>query len=126
MSQLTPHFSLEEAQCPCGCVMPPDIQKKAQAMAHIAEVVRAELGVPMIVDSWYRCPKHNVEVGGDPNSFHLDALGIDFKTATLTPDQVHEKLLPLSQDGRIGGLEKAPGHTHIDAGASRQFSGPSL
>src|SRR5213594_3122550 len=58
---LTPHFTFEEAQCHCGCTMPPDIQKKALAMAHIAEAVRANLGRPMIVDSWYRCPKHNAE-----------------------------------------------------------------
>ena len=37
----------------------------------ILDPVRERLGKPIVVNSGYRCPKHNKEVGGVRNSQHL-------------------------------------------------------
>lgn len=40
--------------------------------------VRELLGVPMVVNSWYRCNELNTTVGGSPTSEHRLGLAIDF------------------------------------------------
>lgn len=42
------------------------------------EKVRALLGVPLLVSSWYRCPELNAAVGGAKNSDHMTGNAIDF------------------------------------------------
>lgn len=42
--------------------------------------IRELLGVPIIVTSWYRCPKLNEKVGGSKTSSHMKCLAVDFKT----------------------------------------------
>jgi hypothetical protein len=72
---LTPHFNLEEFKCPC-CG-----QVNAAAALQLAkrlEPVRLETG-PMIIDSGFRCPKHNAAVGGKTNSAHLIGLAADIQ-----------------------------------------------
>jgi uncharacterized protein YcbK (DUF882 family) len=38
-------------------------------------------GVPFVITSGFRCPKHNKEVGGKPNSAHLRGLAADIAVA---------------------------------------------
>ena len=37
-------------------------------------------GIPIVVNSGYRCQDHNVAVGGSPTSSHLDGLAADIST----------------------------------------------
>jgi len=37
---------------------------------YFLEQFRADLGSPIIIRSGYRCPKHNLEVGGVARSYH--------------------------------------------------------
>jgi uncharacterized protein YcbK (DUF882 family) len=123
--KLSPHFDWSEAQCHCGCLMPPDIARNVQAMVYIAESVRAVLDLPMIIDSWYRCPTYNAAIGGAPNSMHVYGLAIDFKAPPLTPHQVSDVCVEVQNRGLVGGVEYADAHTHIDAREARIFYGSS-
>lgn len=38
------------------------------------------------VNSGYRCPKHNAEVGGVPNSFHVQGCAADIDASTFGVD----------------------------------------
>jgi len=83
--QLSEHFSLEEAitsetasrqginNNPSGNII---IVMTMTAMQ--LEKVRALLGQPMHIDSWYRCPDLNAAVGSKPTSQHLKGEAIDF------------------------------------------------
>lgn len=66
MDELTEHFTWDEFQCPCcnQCEMSP-------AFMETLEKLRVNYGKAFSPTSGYRCPKHNVAVGGRPNSFHM-------------------------------------------------------
>lgn len=42
------------------------------------EKVRALLGVPLVISSWYRSPELNAAVGGVKNSDHISGCAVDF------------------------------------------------
>lgn len=50
---ITEHFSWEEANCRCGCLMPDEVAIQARLTAEWLEQIRAGLGNrPMEVISW--------------------------------------------------------------------------
>jgi hypothetical protein len=76
--QLTPHFSLSEFQCQCcGQVL----RQPALELAVRLEPVRTIFGTITII-SGYRCPNHNQQSGGKPNSAHLRGLAADIACGT--------------------------------------------
>lgn len=89
MTQLTQHFALEELTFSStaqrlGIDNTPDLGTVAHLtrLAMGLEQIRALLGVPMHIDSGYRCPALNKAVGGVPNSAHVDGYAADF----IAPD----------------------------------------
>jgi uncharacterized protein YcbK (DUF882 family) len=47
-------------------------------LASELDVVRAKIGTPIIVQSWYRDPESNRRAGGVPNSEHLYGMACDW------------------------------------------------
>jgi uncharacterized protein YcbK (DUF882 family) len=72
--RLTPHFTLDEFECPCCTAVDP---VTAAQMAELLEEIRPDTG-PIIIVSSFRCQKHNEHVGGKADSFHLLGLAVDF------------------------------------------------
>ena len=84
---MTKHFSkLEMARCfrengarckECRLAQPAKqlpygIEENLQALvSNVLEPVRERLGMPIVVNSGFRCPIHNVAVGGVANSQHV-------------------------------------------------------
>jgi hypothetical protein len=82
---LSPHFTLEEATfsqtaARKGITNMPDDDtvKNMKIAADKMEEVRATLGVPVHVNSWYRSPELNAAVGGSTKSAHTTGFAIDF------------------------------------------------
>ena len=46
-------------------------------MREVLDPAREALGKPIVVNSGYRCPKHNAEVGGVKNSQHMKGEAAD-------------------------------------------------
>lgn len=71
---LSPHFSLEELSVTqvrgVDNTPPPDVVENLKLLAAGLEEVRAVLGVPIHVNSGYRCQEVNERVGGSPTSDH--------------------------------------------------------
>ena len=66
--KIAPNFNLGEFVCHCGCnslIYEPSLPERLQK-------VRDTIG-PITVAVGYRCPTHNKNVGGDPNSRHEGA-----------------------------------------------------
>jgi hypothetical protein len=72
------HFKLEEFKCRCGCTIPEEAKANLTALIdQVLDPARAKLNRPVMVNSGYRCPKHNQAVGGAPNSQHCKGEAAD-------------------------------------------------
>ena len=85
MTQLSEHFSLEEATFSStairnGISNQPDQTQLANMIsaAKGMELVRTILGKPIHIDSWIRVEALNKAVGGVGHSAHMDGFAIDF------------------------------------------------
>lgn len=76
------HFSNEEISCRC-CGQGADLV--SDRLLELLEQLRYNTGgLPLNVSCVYRCPKHNSEVGGVPNSQHVLGTAAD----VLCPDHL--------------------------------------
>jgi len=68
------YFKVDEFKCPCcgKANMDKEFLEKIDKARELA-------GVPFVITSGYRCPKHNKEVGGKPDSAHTKGLAADIK-----------------------------------------------
>ena len=81
--QLSKNFRLSEFECHDGSH---EIMLDMRLIDALQKL-RNTLGVPMTIAAGYRNPKHNAEIGGDPDSMHLLGMAADVKT-TLKPKTV--------------------------------------
>lgn len=75
------YFADYETECHCGCggnIINPLLLEKLDLM-------REMIGGPVELSCAYRCPAHNEEVGGVPNSQHVLGNAAD----VLVPDYMH-------------------------------------
>lgn len=63
MGDLTFHFDREELKCPCCGKIQID-----QSFINMLEEARIFAGVPFVINSGYRCHKHNTKVGSETNN----------------------------------------------------------
>lgn len=93
--QLSEHFNASEFVCPCcgtGTVKP--------RLIELLEQLRAELGNnPIHVNSGYRCPKHNAEVGGVANSQHVFGNAADITIPLVGYHRARKAVEKLPFDG---------------------------
>jgi len=65
------YFKRSEFACKCCGELPEIAEEHYYYMVfYFLEQFRKELGRPIIIRSGYRCPKHNLEVGGVVRSYH--------------------------------------------------------
>lgn len=74
-------FKKEDFLCRCGkCKMPAEVEGNLMALVeNVLEPAREKLGLPIIVNSGYRCERHNRHVGGVANSQHLSGEAADIR-----------------------------------------------
>lgn len=109
---VSPHFKQAEFACNhCGQLHPTDPTPPQQVLDWL-ENIRAHFGGPVNVNSGYRCPTHNANVGGATSSFHMKGMAVDFWLPHVSPADVYayaDKLV-----GNQGGVGKYDSFTHID------------
>lgn len=111
---VSPHFRRVEFACRhCGA-LPEGAPPKA--LLDVLEDVRRHFGgAPMTINSGYRCPVHNRNVGGAANSEHLKGTAADFTVRGVPPAKVYAWLDP----GHPGGLGRYRAFTHVDVRPQR-------
>ena len=71
-------FRFEEFACRCCGRIPPGVRGNIEALVdNVLDPARRVFGGPVSVNSGYRCPKHNAEVGGVSGSQHLKGEAAD-------------------------------------------------
>lgn len=74
------YFRKEEFECRCCGGLPAEAKANIEALVeNVLDPARERLGMPIIVNSGYRCPKHNAEVGGVKNSQHMKGEAADIR-----------------------------------------------
>lgn len=75
------YFTMNEFQCKDGCEMPASARENIKALVeNVLDPVREQLGKPIYVNSGYRCPRHNLKVGGAVNSQHMKGEAADIRS----------------------------------------------
>ena len=68
------YFQLLEFDCPC-CGQ----SKINHAFVELLDKARALAGIPFVINSGWRCERHNKIVGGSPTSSHLKGVAADIR-----------------------------------------------
>ena len=105
------YFATAEMVCSC-CGRLPDNGMDPR-LIEVLDSIRESVNVPLVLSCAYRCPEHNAEVGGVPNSQHVQGCAADI----LVPDgmTVDEMADIAEQCGADGiGRYYDQGFVHVD------------
>ena len=86
------------------------------------EILRVALDTPIIINSGYRCEKHNKKIGGLPNSRHMKGQAADIAiVGGLTFERVFAVLeqIPQFNEGGIG-IYPDRKFMHLDTGPNKK------
>jgi len=112
---MSKYFSEEEMKCHCCGGLPENgIDPK---LYELLDMIRVAVLKPVIVNCAYRCPSHNAEVGGVPNSQHIDGTGADISVDGVDEETVAQTAENcLAEMGIEGGVGRYPSQlfTHVD------------
>lgn len=89
--QLSPHFTLEEATATSvdhPNIPPASILEEMVTTAWRMEGIRALLGEPIHVRSWFRSPTVNAAVGGSASSDHQFGCAVEFTISHATAQEI--------------------------------------
>ena len=109
-------FNTSDFDSKDGAAMPVHVYNNILLLIDQLNVLRAEIGVPIIITSGYRSEKHNAKIGGKINSQHLRGNAADFKVLGREPDEVVLVIGRLKREGKMlpGGLKAYDTFTHYD------------
>lgn len=105
---ISKHFSEAELTCKCGCGQ----LIVDTALIGVLEFIRARFMRPVHILSGNRCPAHNAECGGSPNSQHLVGKAADIYIDGIGVDSVARAAEQAKADGI--GIYPDQGFVHID------------
>lgn len=114
--KLSKNFNLKEFASKDGAETPCEAQVNLKELALNLQVLRDEIGKPIIINSGYRSPKHNENVGGEDGSKHLLGQAADIRVPGMPANEVYKKILDLIREGKMkdGGVGKYKNFTHYD------------
>ena len=122
---MSEHFSAAETSCHCGCGYNP----VSDTLLDFLECLRNEISyryrngqeIALNVNCVCRCPSHNAEVGGVPNSQHVDgtAADIDVTSLPISVDTLADMCVEFGADG----VGRYPNFVHADVREGRVGAG---
>ena len=113
---MTENFNLMEFASKDGADFPQEVIKNLYELAKNLEVIRAFYNKPIKVNSGYRSPAHNKNVGGSPKSQHVQGKAADILIDGITPKELAQGIKVLIENGKIseGGIGVYDTFTHYD------------
>lgn len=83
--KLSKYFNSNELRCSCSKCEEQHISSK---LLELLDEVREKYGKPIKVTSGYRCPAHNIAIGGRSASSHVSGLAADIQPMIVTLDEL--------------------------------------
>ncbi len=114
--QLTKNFKLDEFTCRDGSVVPGEHLPNVKKLCENLQILREEIGRPIVVISGYRSPEYNTKIKGAKKSQHLTASAADIIVNGMTSLEVRDTIIRLIKEGKMckGGVGIYPTFTHYD------------
>lgn len=107
------YFDDSEFTCECGCGL--NLQK--DGIKRIADEIREHFGKSAFITSGTRCKKHNREVGGVSNSYHMTGNAIDIYVQGVSGQELLSYCKTFVNNGRARYTYYITGQAcHIDTG----------
>lgn len=90
--KLSPNFAQHEADCKCeyrDCTFTTIHSSVLEALEKLRQLCDNK---PLYITSFFRCQRHNTDVGGVPNSYHKRGLAVDVAVPShLTEEDFYSK-----------------------------------
>ena len=67
--------------------------------------------IPFVINSGFRCPKHNKDIGGKPGSSHIKGLAVDIR---CEDDKARFKIVAALLAAGLTRVGIAPTYIHVD------------
>ena len=100
MGDVSKYFSRHEFACRCGCGFAAvDVE-----LLEILRYLRITFKKPLHINSACRCEKHNKEVGGQPDSYHIKGMAADIVIQDVTPLEI-AAMISLMYPDRLGVIQ---------------------
>ena len=112
----TKNFKVAEFACKCGCG-----NEVKQDLVDMCQIIRDEAGIPIRVNSGYRCPTHNARVGGVKDSQHILGVAADL-SCQKGAKYLWVIVRKLHSEGKLPMLsycKKYSSWIHVDCGKKR-------
>ena len=117
-------FKEKELCCKCCSQLPPYAKENIEALVEkVLDPLRERYGKPIIVNSAFRCEKHNREVGGAANSQHMRGEAADIRPTTNFTNELVKLAKILVENGKFDQLILYPNFVHVSRkrqGVNRQ------
>ncbi len=110
------YFKLSEFESKDGAKMPDSVKSNLNELAKNLDIIREHINEPIYINSGYRSPEHNLNIGGAKNSYHMKGLASDIRTKSHTPLQLKMIVEKLINEGKIkqGGIGLYSTFLHYD------------
>ena len=82
------HFKVKEFACKDGS----QVVFIDSYLVSILDILRNEVGKPVIINSGYRTPERNKTVGGAKYSYHMRGMAADIRINGMTAKEIANKL----------------------------------
>lgn len=113
-----PYFKESEFKCKCGCKLLPNTPP--DELIDLLVQIREHFNAPLIINSAYRCIKHNAKIGGAKNSRHVKGDAVDFTIKGVETKKVYAYCENLPNANSLGLAikhnpnDKFKGFVHLD------------
>ena len=92
--QLTRHFKVKEFACKDGS----QIVFIDRYLVSILDILRNQIGKPVIITSGYRTPEWNKKCNGAKYSYHMRGMAADIRVDGVSPKELAQKLNSIVPD----------------------------
>ena len=116
-NQLTKHFKVKEFACKDGS----PIVFIDDYLYTILDILRNELGKPVIITSGYRTPEWNKKCNGAKYSYHMRGMAADIRVNGISAKEIAKKLNEIVPDNC--GIIVYNGWVHFDVRTNRYRKG---